>query len=224
MKAVVALAGEVEDSPLVRRWLERAGLVVAADRGALRLEALGLRPDVVIGDLDSLSEEQVAALRAAGVEIAPHPAPQERTDGDVALLLARERGASEIVLLGASGGDRWDHGLANVLYAAALRAVSVTIVQGRTEAAVLRGDGRRSVRFRGGTGEPVSIIPISTAVRGVTTSGLRYRLRSATLEFGSSRGLSNVLAGTEGGYEIAEGVAIATHIATNIATQQGASS
>jgi len=213
MKAVVVLAGEVEDTALLRRHLEAAELVVAADGGAARLRALGLWPDVLVGDLDSLPAELQAELRSQGVELAPHPNPQQQTDGMVALRLAQARGADEVVLAGARGADRLDHVLANLLYlaAAALREVRITVVSDWSEGVLLRGEGMASVRFRGAPGDYVSLVPISDELRGVDTQGLRYPLRQATLERGTGTGVSNELAGEEGGFDIEAGVTFAFH-------------
>ena len=213
MKAVVVLAGEVEDTALLRRHLREADLVIAADGGAERLAALGVRPQVVIGDFDSLGVEAVERLRAAGVEVEVHPEWEQKTDGHVALLLARQRGAREVILAGVRGSGRLDHGLANLLYplARAFRDLRVTAISDWSEAVALPEEGLRSVRFRGAVGDYVSLIPISETVTGVTTYGLRYRLRGHTLRLGESLGVSNELEQEEGGFDIAAGVAYAIH-------------
>ena len=103
MQVVVALAGEIHDSPLVRNALNSAGLIIAADSGANRLRQLGLLPHVVIGDLDSLQGDDLFNLKAVGVEFEPHPDPEQRTDGDVAIEYALKRGATSIIVVGLFG-------------------------------------------------------------------------------------------------------------------------
>ena len=118
-----------------------------------------------------------------------------------------------VVLAGARGADRLDHVLANLLYlaAAALRELQITVVSDWSEGVLLRGEGLASVRFRGAPGDYVSLVPISDELRGVDTQGLRYPLRQATLERGTSTGVSNELDGEEGGFNIEAGVAFAFH-------------
>ena len=156
MKIVVALGGEIADSGLLRARVAGAELTIAADSGASRLEQAGLSPDIVIGDFDSLSEAELAALRRRGVEIVPHPDPQQQTDGHVALQLAAERGASEVVLLGAGGGERLDHQLTNLLFLVALEfaALPISAISLWTEAVGLHG---RETGFglQQGTGQAV---------------------------------------------------------------------
>ena len=213
MKAVLVLAGEVAGTALLRRHLDTADLVIAADGGAARLQALGRLPDVLVGDLDSLAADALAALQAADVELVAHPNPEQQTDGMVGLLLARQRGADEIVLAGVQSADRLDHGFANLLYLSAreLHDVRITVVSDWSEGVLLRGSGAPSVRFRGAPGDYVSLVPISDEVRGVDTIGLRYPLRAATLARGASSALSNELVGEEGGFDIGEGAAFAFH-------------
>ena len=161
MKAVLVLAGEVAGTALLRRHLDTADLVIAADGGAARLQALGRLPDVLVGDLDSLAAGALAALQAADVELVAHPNPEQQTDGMVGLLLARQRGADEIVLAGVQSADRLDHGFANLLYLSAreLHDVRITVVSDWSEGVLLRGSGAPSVRFRGAPGDYVSLVP-----------------------------------------------------------------
>ena len=109
VRAVEGFAGELAGTGSV------APLVIAADGGALKAELLGLRPDVVIGDLDSLSQGKLAELEATGAEVVRHPMDKDASDTELAVLEAVRRGATEIVIVAALGGLRFDHALANVL-------------------------------------------------------------------------------------------------------------
>ncbi|MCY3918863.1 MAG: thiamine diphosphokinase [Chloroflexi bacterium] len=211
---VVALGGPTPDTPLLRARIADAALFIAADSGARRLAALGLRPDLLTGDFDSLTAAQREAAERAGAEVVPHPEPQQTTDGAVALRLAVERGARSIVVLGAHGGERMDHSLGNLLafFDPALGSLPVTAVDGHSEATALRAGGRASVTFEGRAGDYVSLLPVSAAVR-VSTQGLRWPLADASLSRGMSRALSNELLGTSGGYALSEGAALAVHVA-----------
>jgi thiamine pyrophosphokinase len=211
---VVALSGPTPDTPLLRARIAGASLFIAADAGARRLAALGLRPNVLTGDFDSLPAPQREAAVRAGAEVVAHPEPQQITDGAVALRLAVERGAESIVVLGAHGGERMDHSLGNLLalFDPALGSIPVTAVDGSSEATALRAEGRAAVAFEGDPGDYVSLIPVSDAVR-VSTQGLRWPLADAALSRGTSRGLSNELLGPSGGFTLSEGAALAVHVA-----------
>ena len=210
---VVALGGPTPDTPFLRDRIAGASLRIAADAGAQRLAELGLQPDLLTGDFDSLSEPQREAALRAGAKIVPHPDPQQITDGAAALRLAAQRGADTIVVLGAHGGARLDHSLGNllILFDPALRAIPVIAVDGWNEAVPLHTDGQRTVTFSGRTGDYVSVVPISDHTR-LTTHGLRWPLNDAPLECGSSHGLSNELTGAAGGITLHTGAAIAVHV------------
>ncbi|HEY6607734.1 MAG TPA: thiamine diphosphokinase, partial [Candidatus Limnocylindria bacterium] len=113
MRVVIVAAGDLAQADV--GWLDDADMVVAADGGGRALDELGRRPDVVIGDLDSIEPELVDRLGAAGARVERHPADKDASDTELAVLHALDAGADQIVLLGAVGGDRLDHELANVL-------------------------------------------------------------------------------------------------------------
>ena len=104
-----------------------ADLVIAADGGARRLLDLRIAPHYLVGDLDSLSQETVARLTSAGCQVQRHPAAKDATDTELAIELALDQGATDIDLVGATGGARLDHSLANVLLLAADWPVGVRL-------------------------------------------------------------------------------------------------
>ena len=189
MRIVVVASGRLEAIDVAH--LDRADLVVAADGGAESLDALGRRPDLLVGDMDSVGPALAERLEAAGAGVERHPADKERSDTELALEAAFARGATEIVLLGAIGGDRLDHELANLLLLAdpGLAGCDVRIESGSSTARVLRGGER--LALSGSVGDLVSLLPIGGDASGVITDGLRWSLEHARLGFGRSRGLSN---------------------------------
>lgn len=213
MQTVVALAGDLRDSPLVRSALAGAGLIVAADSGAERLTAIGIQPHITIGDFDSLDPTELFRLRAAGVEIVEHPAPQQRTDADVAIELALQRGATSLIVLGALGGDRIDHTLGNLslLTHPSLRQIPTWAVDGWSALAVLQGDGVSETHFHGHPGDYISVIPLSDRVEGVTIIGAKWPLQAAALERGQAQAVSNELVANRAMIQISKGAAAATH-------------
>jgi thiamine pyrophosphokinase len=192
MRVVIVAAGDLAHSDA--RWLDDADMLVAADGGARALDELGRLPDLVIGDLDSAEPSLVDRLEAAGTRVERHPADKDASDLELALLSAVGAGADEIVLLGALGGTRLDHELANLLLLTddALAACEVRIVRGRTTVRVLRGGDR--LALSGDPGDLATLLPIGGDAAGVTTHGLHWPLEGATLRMGRSRGLSNSIA------------------------------
>ncbi|MGZ8562344.1 MAG: thiamine diphosphokinase [Candidatus Limnocylindria bacterium] len=187
MRITVVASGDLAAGD--ERWLD-GGPVIAADAGASSLDRLGRTPDRLVGDLDSISDELLARLAAAGVAIDRHPADKDASDTELALEAAIAAGATEIVLLGAIGGSRLDHELANVLLLTdpALGDREVRIVQGPTTVRALRAGGR--LTLEGAAGDLVTLLPVGDT-SGVDIDGVRWPLADATLRMGRSRGLSN---------------------------------
>lgn len=213
MQVVVALAGEIHDSALVRSALDGAGLIVAADSGANRLRQLGILPHVVIGDLDSLQGDDLFNLKAVGVEFEPHPDPEQRTDGDVAIGYALKRGASQIIVVGLFGGPRYDHEVANLylLTHPSLRQIPTWAVDGWTALTVLNGNGVSQAHFHGAIGDYVTITAVSETVEGIVTVGLKWPLSNATFTRGRNEGTSNELINDRAMIQIANGTVFASH-------------
>ncbi len=190
MTTVLVFAGGRRlDAPTAAR-LPAADLVIAADSGADRAVELGIRPDVVVGDLDSVSIDTLAELRVdPGVTIDEHPAAKDETDLELAMLRALDAAADRIVVTGLDGG-RPDHQLANLLLLADPRWARVTVDAELDGASVRVVHHRRQLDAPAGS--LVSLLPIGGAAEGVTTTGLSFPLARETLPAGSPRGVSNI--------------------------------
>jgi thiamine pyrophosphokinase len=173
-------------------WDDAIELVVAADGGARLAEPLGLRIDRWVGDGDSVDPALLARLERDGVAVRRVPTEKDESDTELALLEALGAGATDVTILGALGGPRVDHGLANLALLAhpALRGHAARLLDAATRIRLVEGPGRCAATGR--VGDIVSLLPMDGGVDGVTTSGLRYPLGGESLELGRPRGLSNV--------------------------------
>ena len=192
MRALLFVNGEIADYSALSHWLRTDDYRIAVDGGARHLDALGLQPALIVGDLDSIDPAHLAHLRKQGVGVEQHPAAKDATDLELAIERAVRDGATELVLLGAVGG-RLDQTVANLLILARRSwPVPLAIAEGDQLARVLRGP--QSLTMEGRTGGYVSAVAISEEVTGVTYRGLEYPLENATLHLGSTLGVSNTLA------------------------------
>ena len=176
-------------------WDDGVLLMVAADGGAVRAAAMGLIPAVVVGDLDSLDAAEVARLEATGIPIERTSVDKDESDAELAVLAAIARGAGRITVLGAFGGPRLDHALANVwlLSHPALRALDACLLDARVRIRLLDATaGPVHATLAGRIGDLVTLLPFAGAASDITTAALRYPLAGETLEPGPARGLSNV--------------------------------
>ena len=204
MRAVVFVNGEIADYSAAARWLHRDDYRIAADGGARHMEALGLSPNVIVGDLDSIDQGLLAKLQEEGAAVERHPAAKAATDLELAIARAVNDGATEILLIGALGG-RLDQTLANLLILAQKNwNVPLAVAEGDQLARVLRGP--QLLTLTGPTGGYVSAVALTEEVTGVTYRGLEYPLVNATLRLGSTRGVSNTLASSPAQIAIETGI------------------
>ena len=199
LHVIIVADGETRPGVALSRALQReAALVVAADGGALKAEWLGLSPQLIVGDGDSLPQTRADALRRAGADVLVHPVAKEESDTELAVREAVARGATSITVLGAFGGARLEHTVANLLLLTlpALAHVDAELVDGASTVRVIGVAGPAALEISGAATDFVSLLPLSECVEGVTTHGLRYPLSGATLAQGPARGLSNELVGS----------------------------
>ncbi|WP_127582271.1 thiamine diphosphokinase [Paenibacillus koleovorans] len=184
-------------------------ILIGADKGALFLVRHGLRPDLALGDFDSVDEGELEEIRCGSVRFEDcDPIMKDYTDTEMAFHRALEwplpAGAvpREIVLLGALG-TRFDHSLANVhlLRIGLTRGVVCRIVDAYNEVQLID----RCVELERGRYANVSLLPLTPEVRGITLRGFLYPLERATLAIGQSLGISNVLVDPIGRVELEQG-------------------
>jgi thiamine pyrophosphokinase len=211
--ALIFANGDINDGEMVARALATARgqstLVVAADGGARVAAHFGLNIDAVIGDMDSLDEEEVSSVAARGAQIHRFPQEKNETDLELALAWAVRRGARWLRIVGAVG-DRLDQTLANIYLLAlpVLRGCDARMVAGKQEA-WLAMPGEHLIE--GAQGDTVSLIPLSGPARGVRTEQLYYPLNDEDLFFGPARGVSNLMAGAQARVTLRDGVLLVVH-------------
>jgi thiamine pyrophosphokinase len=204
-RAVIFANGLLGNLEAARQSVHPGDLLIAADGGARHCVSLGLTPDHVIGDFDSLAQAELEELRNMGVTVHQHPARKDFTDLELALRLARDLGADEMLIIGGLGA-RWDQTLANLLLPAAeaFASAHIRLLDGAQEVFLLRAG--EMVEVRGNPGDTVSLVPLGGDAHGVTTAGLEYPLSSETLLFGATRGVSNLLLGESASVYLAKGL------------------
>jgi thiamine pyrophosphokinase len=203
---IVIVANGWLNQPIV---LQPGDLLIAADGGAKHCLKLGLFPESIIGDLDSLSDQELESLQSRGAKIIRYPTRKDYTDLELALKHAQELGASEIIVFGALGA-RWDQTIANLLLPVAIAPTCIRLVDGAQEIFFVRSGERFDIY--GHRGDVVSLIPLAGDAHGITTQNLEYPLKEDSLNFGSTRGISNVLLAEHATVHLKEGLLLCTVI------------
>ncbi|MYD03833.1 MAG: thiamine diphosphokinase [Acidimicrobiia bacterium] len=202
MKVVHLYIGGDPVSPRRINPLPPADFVIAADSGAEIARSAGVKVDVLVGDLDSISSRTLEFLTRSPTVIEAHPSRKDATDLELAWRVALGQNPEEIVIIG-GGGGRLDHWLGNlgVITAPAAGDILITWVLEQETAYVVRG--LRSVPTRPGT--TFSLLPVGGDAHGVTVLEAEWPLSDHTLPAHSSLGISNLASGEELNVEVKEG-------------------
>jgi thiamine pyrophosphokinase len=189
MRILILTNGDPPSAELAQRLAADHDLLMAADGAAHRAVGLGLIPDIICGDFDSIRLE-VARVEFPSATFLPTP-DQDWADLEKAILLARERGADSITILGASGG-RIDHTLAN--FALLLRyhaEIALQIVDDHSVVRALSGteEAPGELVLTTQPGDIVSLISLGGTARA-TITGVQWPLNAVLLPIGT-HGISN---------------------------------
>jgi thiamine pyrophosphokinase len=215
MRTIIIANGEPPTRDDIARWMQPDSQLICADGGARAALALNLRPHHVIGDFDSLDDDDLRELEARGAQLHHHSPRKDETDLELALLFAVStpsplggEGARDIVVLGAMGGRR-DHELANMLLLAMPQLKGASVALAHKSESIFLIDARDDVAeavLRGQPGEIVSLLPFGGDAHGIRTAGLEYPLRDESLFVGPARGVSNVMLGREATVSLRQGM------------------
>jgi len=207
-RAIIFANGTLPDPDAARRLIRDTDLLLAADGGTRHAIAMGLIPSLVIGDLDSITEEERRKLKEAGVQFLQFPRDKNETDLELALNHAIELGYREIIIVGALG-DRLDQTLGNLslLTNLHLSTLNLKLDNGVEQAFFCRDQAW----VEGRVGDLVSLIPWGGEVTGVRTQGLRWPLSDETLFPDKTRGISNELLGEAAQVNIESGLLLIVH-------------
>ena len=200
-KAFIYTGGTVFDEYVIEKP-EKGDLIIAADAGYLTAKEMRITPDILLGDFDTLGEENVPD----GIECSRVPAEKNETDTQLAVQTAIERGAGEIVIIGGLSG-RIDHTLSTLailedLWERKEGRIYATLTDGKNRVRFIRNSGtilpRSQYRY-------FSLIAADDIVKGVTLEGCEYPLKNGRISRRYQWAVSNEIDGNCALIEIRRG-------------------
>lgn len=211
MPRVFIIANGQADFPLsLPNLIGRNDIVICADGGSNHAAKLGIKPAIVIGDMDSIAASTLSDYEQTGVDIRKFPKDKDASDLELCLETAVGFNPTEITCTCVLG-NREDHSLTNTFLLAryASKNNKVTLLGSNWEAQFITP--RHSREFIGAPGDIVSLMPMIATVSGVSIEGVKWPLRNATLAWGSSHTVSNEFAEQRVSVSIDDGLVLAMH-------------
>ncbi len=208
MIIIIFANGDLPNLEKARALLQPDDFIIAADGGTRHALALGVTPNIVIGDLDSITKDERRKIDEAGVEVIKFPADKNETDLELAIQHVASLVPDQILILAALGG-RMDQTLANIALLADFRlsTFDVRLTDSVEEIFFCRDQAK----VEGRSGDIVSLIPWQGEVTGVFTENLRWHLHHETLYPEKTRGISNEMTTDIATVQIRSGLLLIIH-------------
>ena len=203
MNVVLFAGAKIDDYHFCKTYMENADIIICCDGGMHHTKKLGIIPNYIVGDFDSVKPEVLAEYKQMGISMRQFPTHKNETDMQLGMLLAMELGATEITMIGGIG-DRFDHTLANahLLLQLLKHGIRGVLVNEKNRVELI---DKETVLY-GKKGDLVSTIPLSMMVEGVTLEGLEYPLTDYPLALDDELvAVSNVMMGDSARIRIKSG-------------------
>lgn len=207
-RVIIFANGELPDLEKARLLLHSDDYIICADGGTRHTLALGLKPNLVLGDMDSIERYQLEGLQSAGVALELFPGDKNETDLELAIHHAVELDPEQLLVIGGLGG-RLDQMFGNIalLSSNQLTTLDARLDDGVEEIFFCRGQAQ----VHGRSGDIVSLIPWGDPVFGIQTQNLKWALQNETLYPDKTRGLSNEMINDVASIKIDSGLLLIAH-------------
>ncbi len=205
-RIIIFANGELPNKEKARALLRHDDFIIAADGGTRHALALGRMPNILIGDLDSVTDEERGKMKESNVEVFQFPADKNETDLELAIQHALTLNPQEVIIIGALGG-RLDQTLGNI-----------ALIIDHSSFIISLDDGLEEVFFcsehsqiNGNSGDIISLLPWQGEVTDIITTGLKWPLQNETLYPNKTRGISNEMTGNIATVQIKSGLLLIVH-------------
>lgn len=218
LRAVVAINAEYSDFDNFKKYLDSDTLIVGCDGGANFLEKVGIKPDVIVGDMDSLKNVPDSVLNSIkqdpvkvsenGINYIVYPKDKDKLDSELAIDYCLEQSVNEIICYGILG-NRLDHIIGNVflLTKQKYKNVNLKFIDQNQEVYLIESE----VIIHGSIGDVISFIPIDGFAKVISSSGLKYDPSKYEMSTEKNIGISNELTKKEASIKIKKGRFLVIH-------------
>ncbi|MEW9124011.1 MAG: thiamine diphosphokinase [Thermotaleaceae bacterium] len=203
MKCAIIANGDIRDYLFIKKSLLEYDFLICADGGVRHFYHMGLLPDIVVGDLDSVNEEHLQYIKAYNIPIQKFSPDKDYTDTELAIRYALDLNATDIAIFGAIG-TRMDHTLSNIFLLVPLlkRGIQGKLIDEYNEISITHNN----IEVEKKIGNNITILPLVSQVKGITLEGFQYPLEEYDMKMGESIGISNRVLSDYGKIIVQEGI------------------
>lgn len=199
-QCLIITGGDRIDKDRLLSFVDEDTYIICADKGGETALKYNLKPDVLLGDMDSIDSEMIKEIDSPVME---YPEDKDYTDTELAVSYAIENGFEEIILANATG-DRIDHVFGTFMLLYKYKRYKIKIVGNNYEAFIIYGD----YKVFNMKGKTLSIIPVARELTGVFLEGFKYPLNDRKVDLGDSLCISNIITDDEAYIRLKKGTAI----------------
>jgi len=206
LETLLITNGIIESTEYLSELVKKNINIICADGAVRYLRSIQQLPSCVIGDLDSISQDDLDWIKNNDVPIVLYDTRKDYTDTELAIRYALELGSTTITLTGALGG-RFDHSLGNLFLLVLIHKHNCVGIIHEMDYEIRLITKRETLDWK--IGETVSFVPVSETVEEVTLTGFEYPLERETLYQGHTRSISNIVAQADQMVEVGSGMLLA---------------
>lgn len=189
MKVLIVSGGSIPKCEIIKFYSKKANLIIGVDSGCKYLLKNSIVPHYIVGDFDSANKDDIIELENKGVIKYQYNSEKDFTDSEIAMNLAIDNNATEIIFLGGTG-SRFDHTFANIglMLKAKERGVNLVIIDDNNKIYMVNKDTefKRDKNY-----DYISFLAYRDPVENLEIKGAKYSLKNYTLKVGESRTVSN---------------------------------
>lgn len=204
-KAVVVCNGSVNTKFLYSN-ISKKDFLIAVDGGANKLVKTSFKPNIIIGDMDSISKNALKKFKAS--EQIRYPREKDKIDLELAIDYCVKKKFKEIIILGALG-TRADMTMTNIFLLTQIpKKIDARIIHENQEIYLIH---KKKSSVIGLPREQISLFPINGNVKGLTLEGFKYEIKNYNLRFGIGIGLSNEFKNKKASITFKDGLLLCVH-------------
>lgn len=181
--------------------------VICADGGLEKAGRLGLKPDLILGDFDSVDSHILEKYKQLKIETVTFPSEKDYTDMELAVEYAVQKGFKHVVMIGASG-TRLDHTLANIqlLEKYHFMGIDLEIIDNNNHIKIISDNTDIKIKYK--KDYFVSLVPVTETIEGLTLEGFKYPLDNVIVKRGTTFLISNEITQKTGRIILKKGTAL----------------